>query len=195
MPQFFSPRRVLAARAYQEGKEEKEEKDKRQRALRKEQTICKRQEMKAEKQEKAIQRQLRQIANKEEKKAEKTRKALEREEKRRQKEQDKQAKATLALERKKEQDKRKELAAVARTVIASKAQTKRLSTGPSTTRTTRRISITRVAKLTKGSQRRVQRSIRLSPSPSSNAANAATLGAEKRSQRGRMVALPQRFRE
>jgi hypothetical protein len=44
--------------------------------------------MEAEKQERAIQRQLRQVANKEEKEAERTRKALEREKKRAQKEQD-----------------------------------------------------------------------------------------------------------
>jgi hypothetical protein len=42
--QFFSPQRVLAARAYQESKEEEEEEeeDKRQRALQKEEAACKR---------------------------------------------------------------------------------------------------------------------------------------------------------
>jgi hypothetical protein len=151
--------------------------------------------MEAEKQERAIQCQLRQIANKEEKEAKKAQKALEREEKRRQKEQDKQEKAALALEGKKEQEKRKELAVAAQTAIASKIQTQRLPAGPSATRTTRRISTTRVVKPPKGSQRRVRRSFGPSSSSLSNAADAVASGAEKRSQRGRMVALPQRFRE
>jgi hypothetical protein len=111
--------------------------------------------MNVEKQERAIQRQLRQIANREAKEANKAQKALEREEKRAQKEQDKQAKATLALERKKEQPKRKELAVATQLAIASNAQTQRLSADPTTTRNTRRISTIRVAKPTKGSQRRV----------------------------------------
>jgi hypothetical protein len=70
VPQFFSPQRVLAAKAFQENKEVAEEEDKRQKTLQKEEAAHKRQEMEAEKQERAIQRQLRQIANKEEKEAE-----------------------------------------------------------------------------------------------------------------------------
>jgi hypothetical protein len=98
---------------------------------------------------------LRQVANKEAKEAEKAQKALKREEKRTQKEQDKQAKATLALKRKKEQEERRELAVAVQLAIASNAQTQRLSAGPSTTRNARKIPTTRVAKPTKGSQRRV----------------------------------------
>jgi hypothetical protein len=147
--------------------------------------------MEAEKQERAIQRQLRQIANKEEKEAEKTRKALKREKKRAQKEQDKQAKAILALKRKKEREKRKELAVATQTAKASKAQTQQASAGPLATRNARRISTTRVVKPIIGSQRRVRRPFK--PSPSS--ADAVAAGAQKRSQRGRMVALPQRFKE
>jgi hypothetical protein len=67
--------------------------------------------------------------------------------------------------------------------------------GPPTTRNMRRISTIQIVKLPKGSQRRVQRLFRSSSSSPSNAADANTVGAEKRSQRGRMVALPQRFRE
>jgi hypothetical protein len=151
--------------------------------------------MEAEKQERAIQRQLRQIANKEEKEAEKTRKALEREKKRAQKEQDKQAKAILALERKKEHEKRKELTVAAQTAKALKAQTQQASAGPLATRNARRISTTWVVKPTIGSQRRVRRLFKPSPSSPSNAADAVAAGAQKRSQRGRMVALPQRFKE
>jgi hypothetical protein len=193
--QFFSPQRVLTAKAFQENKEEEEEEDKRQRAQRKEEAAYKRQEMEVAKQERAIQRQLRQVANKEEKEAEKTRKALEREKKRAQKEQDKQVKAALALERKKEREKRKKLAVAAQTVIASKAQTQRASTGPLTTRNARRISTTKAVKPPKGSQRRVRRSFGPSSSSPSNAADAVAAGAQNRSQRGRMVALPLRFRE
>jgi hypothetical protein len=54
IPQFFSPQRVLAAKAFQENKEEVEEEDKRQKALQKEEAAHKRQEMEAEKQERAI---------------------------------------------------------------------------------------------------------------------------------------------
>jgi hypothetical protein len=194
VPQFFSPQRVLAARAFQASKEEEEEEDKRQRALQKEEAACKRQEMEAEKQERAIQRQLRQIANKETKEAEKTQKALKREEKRAQKEQDKQTKATLALERKEEQQKRRELAAAMPLAVGLNAPAPRLSIGPPTTRNARRISTIRVFKPTKGSQRRVQRPFGSSSSSPSNAVDAVAAGAEKRSQRGRMVALPQRFR-
>jgi hypothetical protein len=81
------------------------EEDKRQKAIRKEEAAYKRQEMEAEKQERAIQCQLRQIANKEAKEAEKAQKAFEREERRAQKGQDKQAIGALALERKREQEK------------------------------------------------------------------------------------------
>jgi hypothetical protein len=120
---------------------------------------------------------------------------LEREKKRAQKEQDKQAKPALALERKKEREKRKELAVAAQTAIASKAQTQQASAGPLTTRNARRISTTKAVKPPKGSQRRVRRSFGPSSSSPSNAADAVAAGAQKRSQRGRMVALPQRFRE
>jgi hypothetical protein len=59
VPQFFSPQCVLATKAFHKHKEEEEEEDKRQRAQQKEEAACKRQEMEAEKQERAIQRQLR----------------------------------------------------------------------------------------------------------------------------------------
>lgn len=195
VPQFFSSQRVLAARIYQKNKEKKEKKDKRLKAIRKKEAIYKREKMNAEKQERAIQRQLRQTVNRETKEANKAQKALEREKKRAQKEQDKQAKATLALERKKEQQKRKELAVATQLVIASNPQTQRLSADPTITRNARRISTIRVAKPIKGSQQRVQRPFTLSSSSLSNAADAVAIGAEKRSQRGRTVALPQRFRE
>jgi len=138
---------------------------------------------------------LRQTANREAKEANKAQKALEREEKRAQKEQDKQAKATLALKHKKEQQKRKKLAVATQLATASNAQTQQLSADPTTTRNAHRISTIRVAKPTKGSQRRVRRPFTLSPSSPSNATDAVAIGAEKRSQRGRTVALPQRFRE
>jgi hypothetical protein len=93
------------------------------------------------------------------------------------------------------QEERRELAAAMQLAIASNAQTQQLSTGPSTTRNARKISTTRVAKPTKGSQRRVQRPFGPSPSSPSNAADAVATGAEKRSQRSRRVALPQRFKE
>jgi hypothetical protein len=186
---------VLAAKAFQENKEVVEEEEKRQRALQKEEATSKRQEMVAEKQERAIQRQLLQIAKREEKEAEKAQKALEKEEKRRQKEQDKQAKTALSLRRKKEQEIHKQLAVAAQLATLSDAQTQRLSAGPSTTCKTRRISTKKVVKPPKRSQRRVRRLFGPSPSSPSNAADAVATGAEKRSQHGRMVALPQRFRE
>jgi hypothetical protein len=62
-------------------------------------------------------------------------------------------------------------------------------------RNARRISTTRVVKPTIGSQRRVRRPFKPSPSSPSNAADAIAAGAQKRSQRGRMVALPQRYKE
>jgi hypothetical protein len=45
VPQFFSPQRVLAAKAYQEGKDEAVEEEKRQRAIRKEEATAKREEL------------------------------------------------------------------------------------------------------------------------------------------------------
>jgi hypothetical protein len=42
VPQFFSPQRVLAAKAFQENKEVAEEEDKRQKALQKEEAARKR---------------------------------------------------------------------------------------------------------------------------------------------------------
>jgi hypothetical protein len=87
------------------------------------------------------------------------------------------------------------LTIIAQIAIASNAQTQRLSASPSTTYNTRRISTIRVVKPTKGSQRRVRRPSTPSPSYPANAAYAIATGAEKRSHRGRMIALPQRFRE
>jgi DDE superfamily endonuclease len=66
-PQFFSPQRILAAKAFQEGKEAAEHEKKHQKAIDKEQATLKRQEKQAEQQEHTIQRQLRQQAVKEEK--------------------------------------------------------------------------------------------------------------------------------
>jgi hypothetical protein len=138
---------------------------------------------------------LQQIANKEEKEAKKTQKALQREEKRCQKEQDKQAKVALSLRRKKEQEIYKQLAITAHLATLSDAQTQRLSAGPSTLCKARRISTKKVVKPLIGSQRRVRRSFGPSPSSPSIAADAVAIGAEIRSQHGRIVALPQRFRE
>jgi hypothetical protein len=154
VPQFFSLRRVLAAKAFQEGKEEAKEKNKRQKAIRREEAAYKRQEILAEKQERAIQRQLRQIATQEDKAAEKAQKALKKEEKRHQKEQDKQQKATLALERKKAQELRRELVVAAKKTMASKPRPKRLSASPLKARKARIISAIRVTKPIRGSQGR-----------------------------------------
>jgi hypothetical protein len=82
VPQFFSPQRVLAAKAYQEGKEEAIEEEKRQKAIRKEEAAAKREGLQAEKEERKIQRQLYQEANLKRKAAEKAQKALERKKKR-----------------------------------------------------------------------------------------------------------------
>jgi hypothetical protein len=79
--------------------------------------------------------------------------------------------------------------------IVSKAQTQQASTGPLITRNTRRISITKAVNPLKGSQRRVRRFFGPSSSSSLDVVDAVAVGAQKRSQRGRMVALPQRFRE
>jgi hypothetical protein len=82
VPQFFSPQRVLTAKAYQEGKEEAIEEEKRQKAIRKEEAAAKREELQMKKEERKIQRQLYQEANLKRKAAEKAQKALEKEEKR-----------------------------------------------------------------------------------------------------------------
>jgi hypothetical protein len=54
VPQFFSPQRVLTAKTYQDNKEELEEEEKRQKAIRKEEATRKREELQAEKQERAV---------------------------------------------------------------------------------------------------------------------------------------------
>lgn len=59
-PQFFSPQRILAAKAFQESKEVTEQEKKRQKAIDKEQASFKRQQKQADQQERTIQRQLRQ---------------------------------------------------------------------------------------------------------------------------------------
>ena len=62
-PQFFSPIKVIAAETYQESKEAAEQEEKRQKALCKEEAVRKRLELQAEKQDTALQHQLRQEAN------------------------------------------------------------------------------------------------------------------------------------
>lgn len=194
-PQFFSPQRVLLAKAYQEGKEQAEEEGKRQRAIQKEEAAYKRRELQAEKQELAIQRQLRKEANQEAKAAEKAQKALEREEKRRQKEQEKQQKALLTRQRKEEQKLRKQLTIAAKQTAASKTRLKRASATPSKVRKRRSNPISRAIKATVGPQGNGQRSKQTISPSAAGAGDLAAVEAQNRSRRGRVVTLPQRFIE
>ena len=191
--QFFSPQRVLAAKAFQEGKEKAEEEERRQKAIHKEEAARKRREIQAEKEERAIQRQLRQEANQQAKAAEKAQKALEKEEKRRQKEQDNQQKALLIRQRKEEQEIRRQLAVAAKEAAASKAQIKWAFTGVSKARKQSLNPISKALKATTGSQSSAQGSnSTLSPS-TAGAGDVAAAEPPNRSRRGRVVALPQRF--
>lgn len=194
-PQFFSPQKVLSARAYQESKEAAEQEEKRQKALRKEEAACQRQKLQAEKQEAAVQRQLRREANKEAKAAEKVQQTQEREAKRRQKEQDKQEKAAVVLQRKKERELQKQLAAATKTTAASKPRPRRASIGPPKPRKKPVNPITKAIHAAAVSQGRSPRSIDTASSTAAGAIDVAAVEAPITNQRGRVVILPQRFRE
>jgi hypothetical protein len=54
VPQFFSPQRVLAAKAYQEGKEKAIKKEKRQKTIQKKEAATKREGLQTKKKERKI---------------------------------------------------------------------------------------------------------------------------------------------
>ncbi|ERF69732.1 hypothetical protein EPUS_09310 [Endocarpon pusillum Z07020] len=193
--QFFSPTKVITARAYQESKEAAEAEEKRQKAVRKEEAALKRQQLQAEKQEAVLQRQLRQEARQEAKAAEKVQKAAEREEKRRQKEQDKQQKALAAQKRKKEQELRKNVAVAVKTAAESKSRVRRVSIGPPKPRKTSTKRSKKTVNSITASQGSPPRPIEAAPSTAVDTANVAVAEALIVNRRGRVVALPQRFRE
>ena len=194
-PQFFSPTKVIAARAYQESKEAAETEEKRQKALRKEEAILKRQQLQTEKQEAALQRQLRQEANREAKTAEKAQKVAEKEEKRRQKEQDKQQKALATLQRKKEQELRKELAVAAKTAAGLKPRVRRVSIGPPKPCKKPAKPRKKAVNTTIASQESLPHSIGAASSTAIDAIDVAVAEVQITNRRGRVITLPQRFRE
>jgi hypothetical protein len=193
--QFFSPQRILTAKAYQEGKEEAIEEEKRQKALRKEEATAKREELHAQKEERRIQRQLYQEANSEQKAAKKAQKALDREERRLQKEQKDQEKALSTIQRQKERERLKQLTVATQIVGMQKTPKRRASKGPSVTFKKPINPLSRAIRATKGS---LATPPRLNIADSSSIAGASDLTAveaRNTNRRGRIVALPQRFRE
>jgi hypothetical protein len=195
VPQFFSPQRVLAAKAYQEGKEEAVEEEKRQRAIRKEEATAKRKEIQVTKEERKIQRQLHQEANSERKIAEKTQKAQERGKKRLKKERRDQEKALLTIQRKKEREMLKQLTVATKKARTPKAQSKRASAGPSNSNKRPINPIFKAIKATKGLQATPSRSITAGSCPIAGVKDLTAAEAPNTNRRGRRVALPQRFRE
>lgn len=101
-PQFFSPQKVLAAKAYQEGKETREQEEKHQKALKKEEAIHRRQQIVSEKLEARLQRQMQQEIRRETVAAEKAEKKAQREALQAQKAQQKKEIAAATALRKKE---------------------------------------------------------------------------------------------
>ncbi len=171
------------------------EEEKRQKAIRKEEAAAKREELQAEKEERKIQRQLYQEANLKRKAAEKAQKSLEREEKRLQKEKRDQEKALLTLQRQKERERLKQLAVAARMVRTTKGRIKKASTGPSNACKKSINPISRAIKATKESPATPLRSIGTDSSLLAGASDLTVAEALNMNRRGRIVALPRRFRE
>jgi hypothetical protein len=195
VPQFFSPQRVLAAKAYQEGKEEAVKEEKRQRAIRKEEATAKRKEVQETKEERKIQRQLAQEAISERKIAAKAQKAQEREERRLEKERRDQEKALLTIQRKKEREMLQQLTVATKKARTPKAQSKRASTGPSNSFKGPINPIYEAIKATKGLQATPSRSTAAGSCPIAGVRDLTVAKAPNTNRRGRRVALPQRFRE
>lgn len=194
-PQFFSPSKIITARTYQESKEAAEQEEKRQKALRKEEAARKRQELQAKKQEAILQRQMRKEANWEAKVAEKTQKAAEKAEKRLQREQDKQQKALATLQRKKEQQERKQLAVAVQAVAVSKRRPRRVSIPARKPPITRKKPQKTTATLATDAQRSPPHSIEAAISTATDAVDDAVAEVQITSRRGRIVTMPQRFKE
>lgn len=193
-PQFFSPTKVIKARAFQETKKAAEEEERRQKALRKEEAAYRRQQREAGKQEAAVQRQLQKEARQEAKLIEKAQKEAEKEEKKRRKEAAREQKAQAALQRKKEQEARKQLAVAAKTVKAVKTRPKRAPLSPKMPQSKLGKAKEKTVKPQKGSKRGCRRSIEASSQASFDVVDLAAAQEQNTSRRGRAVTLPQRFR-
>lgn len=193
--QFFSPTRVIAAREFQETKEAAEQEEKRQKALQKEEARRQRVQALADKQEAAIQRQMRMELVREARKAEKAEKAAEREAKRVEREAAKESKKEAAAERKKQLEQRRDDRAAAAAVAAEAKAEKRLSKATLAGRKKAPIPRRNVLfqPLTAA-----KRTPAVKPSNSSAAPTRVTVAAEPaggHSRSGRALFLPQRYHD
>jgi hypothetical protein len=127
--------------------------------------------------------------------AEKAQKVLEKEEKRLQKEQRDEEKTLLMLQRQKERERLKQLAVATKTVRTSKGSIKKASAGPSNAYKKPVNPISRAIRATKGPPATPPRSIITDSSPIAGASDLAVAEALNTNRRGRIVALPRRFRE
>ena len=189
-PQFFSPTKVLQAKAFQETKEAQEQEEIRQKALRKEEAAQRRQQALAQKQEAALQRQMRQAAAKEAKEAEKAEKAAQREAKRVEREHAKEAKALAAAERKKQQEMRKTAAA------AAAAAEKSSEAGPAAPSGRRKKAPNPLKKLVAQTSEPPNSPPAIEQAGTSAGPAEVTVATDappRHSRRGRALALPQRF--
>jgi hypothetical protein len=186
---------VLAAKAYQEGKEEAIEQEKRQRTIQKEEATAKCEELQAMKEERKIQRQLQQEATSERRAAEKAQKAQNREKKRLEKEQRSQEKALLIIQRKKEREMLQKLTVAIKKVRTPKAQIKRASARPLNAYKRPNNPISRAIEASKGLQATPQRSFAADSYPITGVKDLTVIEMPNMNRRGRRVALPQRFRE
>lgn len=194
-PQFYSPQKVLTARAFQETKEAAVEEEKRQKALRKEEATRQRNQKLVEKQEAAMQRQLRLQYNRATKAAEKEQRAAEKAEKQRQKELDKQAKATIALQRRKEREIRKTLAAVTKLAATPKGRSRKAASPIKKPRKKPANPLQKALNILTSAREGSPHSIEPDSSTIAGAIDVAVEEPLITNSRGRRVVLPQRFKQ
>lgn len=138
---------------------------------------------------------MRQEANRELKAAEMAQKAAEREEKRRQREQNKQEKDLATLQRQKKQQERKQRTDAVQAVAVSKRRPRRVSIRARKPPITRKKPQKTTATLATDAQRSPPHSIEAAISTATDAVDDAVAEVPITSRRGRIVTMPQRFKE
>lgn len=191
--QFYSPQRILAAKAYQESKQQAEEENKLQKAQKKEAATTKRQQKEAEKQERAhrrqeeaVQRDLRRQLAQQEKQAKAAQKKAERAQKQQEQEQARLNKANSISLSKKRKNSAPEESHPKKRQKSSSVNTHHASTstrpGPQTPH--------RVSQGPKNPPQLLDQAVLL---PETGAAQANAQEVEICTRRGRAIKAPQRF--
>lgn len=192
-PQFFSPQKVIAARAFQEEKEAHEEEERRVKAQRKKDAIRLREQRDQEKADRQLQRATLLQSNRDAKEAKIARKREEREEQRAQRALKNQETAAAVAHRKEEQQIRREALAAAKIATAMEKTKKPVLRVAQISVSNPLESAAKTINLQENGPRSTTRSKKTTPLPAAAADLAGANSVTTRTRSGRSIVTPRIF--